>query len=93
MRFCDPKRVVINRRGTTRLDLSGSSNSEELHRIIAPFTYTILREEALPELPKVRFMHVLTDHPNAAEYRVAAETCAQLREAVKQPAPVDPGAI
>lgn len=49
MRYCDPKRVF------GRLDFSGSSNLEELHRKMQPFMIRRLKKDVLPQLPDKQY--------------------------------------
>jgi len=75
MRFClspDPKKhkKYIGRRKQV-WDFSHSSRSEELHAFISPFTYSITKEEALPDLPEVYFTPTMVDLSNASEYEHA----------------------
>jgi SNF2 family DNA or RNA helicase len=73
VRYCTnpngPQKVVINRRGVERWDFTHSKNSDELHKVIAPFTFVIDRKDVWPE--KSWFNPVLTNPVNATEYRDA----------------------
>lgn len=76
MRFCiDPEhpKKKISWRGKMVWDFSHSRNSEELHHLIAPFTYTITKEQALPDLPEVYFTPMLVSAENMGEYEEASE--------------------
>lgn len=73
MHFCDGHQIKINRFGAKRWDFSGSTHSDELYRVIKPFTYTIIRDEVLPQLPPVTFTPVLVDSTTSKEYNRASK--------------------
>jgi SWI/SNF-related matrix-associated actin-dependent regulator 1 of chromatin subfamily A len=72
--FCDGQQITVGRFPARKVwDFTGSSNSEQLHEFIAPFTFSRSKEEMLEGLPPVRFETILVDLENASEYNHAAE--------------------
>ena len=73
VRYCTnpdgPQKIRINRRGKEVWDFSHSRNSEELHHVIAPYTFVINREDVWPK--KSWFNPVLTEPSNMTGYREA----------------------
>ena len=68
LRYCEGHQIVVNRRGKRVWDFSGSSNTEELARMIEPFTLGRKRVDVLKELPPVEENPVIIEITNREEY-------------------------